>query len=516
MRNFFYYQLIFTLFFLSECAAGQIRPPHTLEHHPSPSDQKAFSNEAEILKAATQFARLIENHFGDIEVAGRFEALREVALVVGKTGNQADSKALFNSLIEQIEEVNDISASSKKMQQKTKELNRGNSSFKGVTPDQNFWHLTRWKISALMDVGHAQMQVGQTAAAIDTFEKAVVLAELLPNEDRLDIGKMGTLMDIAAKRMMEKDREGAIATIEKASQAAESLSQGSISLFEWTKNFILMNFAWSQLEMGESVDPLILDKAFEIANENSDKWKSAYLFRDIAMLQARMGEREAALTTIEKLIAIRESVTDRDAEDILDYNLIDTLKVAESFIQAGRNEDAQFLVQKVVNRMRIINKNEMEGIKSSIWRKIAMVRAQMGDIQGAFEADKLVTDETYQGVAIHSIFYAQIKTGDLKGAQKTASIIKNASIFKDLSIAQARRGDIDGATATADLICCNSKSFFEAKLRAEALRAIAAARIEKGGDDSVSKWALSQPTPVEKTYALLGVAEGLQHRKAQR
>jgi hypothetical protein len=60
---------------------------------------------------------------------------------------------------------------------------------------------------------------------------------------------------------------------------------------------------------------------------------------------------------------------------------------------------------------------------------------------------------------------------------------------------------------TAESICCKNPGALI--LRGETFRAIASTRVITGEKKELLEWAENKPSPEEKAYALLGIAEGL-------
>ncbi|TAJ98209.1 hypothetical protein EPO44_11930 [bacterium] len=94
----------------------------------------------------------------------------------------------------------------------------------------------------------------------------------------------------------------------------------------------------------------------------------------------------------------------------------------------------------------------------------------------------------------------------LREALQTANAINIASIkqsaLERIAIAQANAGDFKGALQTAN-------SIGNIHQKTTALRAIASAQAGSGDVKGALAWALNESLPFVKSYALLGVAEGV-------
>jgi hypothetical protein len=108
-------------------------------------------------------------------------------------------------------------------------------------------------------------------------------------------------------------------------------------------------------------------------------------------------------------------------------------------------------------------------------KKVSQDFATSGDIQLALEVTAAITSSSYKAEALRAIAKAQAKAGDDAGTRATfhqllkVAASKNAEILREITAAQARRGDLKGAI----------------------------------------RWSVSQTTPSESAYALLGAAEGI-------
>ena len=323
------------------------------------------------------------------------------------------------------------------------------------------------------------------------------------------------LEDVAIAQLKSGDREGAENTIQR-------LSQHVLSLRGATKDKIYASLEDKRLHslglnpFRDLGDPKELAAAVERAARNAeslqDNWMKGLMLRDIAIAQSRLGEYDAAVATLKKMVEARASVHREDPYEVPHYNIIDVLKVAKAFIAAGKREEAEKVIQQAVEMVRAIKdeNGDAEAARAVIWQEIAITRALMGDVQGALKAQSEISVTNYVYGTLVFIARAQIKAGDIEGARRMADKIAQTdnptanAVLAEIVEAQATRGDIKSAILLADSL--DKKRAFE---KAPALRAIAAARVKAGESQQPYDWALAQPTPIEKSYALLGVAEGL-------
>ncbi len=82
-------------------------------------------------------------------------------------------------------------------------------------------------------------------------------------------------------------------------------------------------------------------------------------------------------------------------------------------------------------------------------------------------------------------------------------------IFEAIAKAQARRGDLRSAVATADGLTQPSH-------RASLLQEIGATQVQGGRTQSALIWARALPSPSDKAHALVGIAQALSTPKTKR
>lgn len=213
----------------------------------------------------------------------------------------------------------------------------------------------------------------------------------------------------------------------------------------------------------------------------------------------------------------------------------DLLWLSEIFLEAGDQPTATQYLAQAQTRVEKDNafslpliedhtRLDIEGIyftSARIWRRIAIQEARLGNLKGAREAEGHIPLSWEKGRSGFFIAETQLQKGDILGARQTARI-EDPYELGLIVAAQARHGDVEGAIESFEHLeyLLDSNSVLQdalARLQSteyppsflEASHAVAKARIIAGDVEETIAWARGQPTPYKKTYALVGIAEGL-------
>lgn len=455
----------------------------------------------EIVKKAAEAAESIDSSTPE----GRhrqIDALREVSTIEAKI-NRNRAEESFKNLIEKVEGM-DIHPLTEKLQEQFQAKNPRQASSKAERLEQNRRHLAREKATTLKEIAIAQAQSGFIQAASQTFGRAIQLAEELPADLSFQ-GRDWILADIAKAQIKSGDLEGAKTTFHKVMKSAEASEDEDKA--DQTIS-VKLKSAYAYIELGDRVAAKkALREALQEVPKLADPWgRSGTLFA-LAAAQFRMSDGDAAMKTLREGIDLRVSLTGKVTNDVPLHNITDVLKIAQMIAMEGGNpSDIERLIQMAVDMVKGLDEGRplSAKIKSEAWRKVAMVRALMGDLKGALEANAKVTDPSHKKQALLFIAEAQIKSGDFKEALEIAIALRDQQLLSSIATAQANSGQISEA-----LITVNGITKDDVALRAPALRAIAKARVHTELDkENVLIWAQNRESPLEKVYALLGVIEG--------
>jgi|GEM_PF-6409271 len=458
-------------------------------------------NVADAIKHAIELAEKIDGSKSEYEYQ-KIKILKDIAITQAAAGDRIGSKNLFAEAVSFVKNEKFYS-----WMEKFKEQGRVARPPHLQLPndEERNRNIAIAKIDRLREIAVAQVKVGFKPEAKETFELGLELTNLIPN-DFSSGGRAYVLTRIAAAQAESGEKEWAQNTIQKTLQAVESanLSPGDPLAF---RIFIKMSLIGIQLQIGDrTAAASAIREANEIIPKIKDPKSRAFALRDLAMAQARFGDRQGAITTIKNMIETRQTIQEEDPSRIDMFNFNDVAHVAESSAESGHREDAEYIIDLDIRMMQ--SPRVQEEAKSPAWRIIGEVRARLDDVPGALEAEKQMTAAVYRGTLAPAIAEAKIRAGDFEGARQIANKeVHPDTLLKDIAIAQIKRGDVQGAQQTVESICCKTPGALIS--RAEAFRAIAAARIVKGERKSLFEWAEDKSSPEEKIYSYLGIADGM-------
>jgi hypothetical protein len=184
------------------------------------------------------------------------------------------------------------------------------------------------------------------------------------------------------------------------------------------------------------------------------------------------------------------------------------IAVAEGLKDGGHRDAAWSLLKNV---RRLVELIQDQSSKSGILRTIAMAQARLGDVQGALQSERAITEEMYKNLSLMDIAEAQIEQADLKGALQTADALgqfdplRKESVLTSIARAYANAGQVEEAKAISKQV--------DHPFRASAFRAIGKAMTKAGDTDQALNWASHHEHRLEKAYILIGIAEELLEQK---
>jgi hypothetical protein len=366
--------------------------------------------------------------------------------------------------------------------------------------------------------------------------------------------KIIVLTEIAKIQKESGNQNGAEVTIQHAIQSATGVIRSQVI-------YDLRLIASTQVEIGDSAgaqttiqhmlqlpNPKIYGEIAEIAATQADLGDFTGAFRTISMIKDKV-ERADGLSQIASIQANTGNInaafhTAETVKDMPIAKAVALLAIARAQAKDHDQVAVQATIQEALQTALLIKPNEIRYYRTL--PAIAQTQAEIGDIKGALKTAKMIKVEFQEDAfidAIKKIARAQACAGDIKGALETVKAINNGVekvnalleiaetqaeggdikgafqtikeikvgrffILEKIAIAQAKAGDLTGALLTADAI--NVK---DSVGRAHAFHAIAAARVKVGEAKKALAWASNLSTPIEKAYALLGVAEGLLSQK---
>jgi tetratricopeptide (TPR) repeat protein len=255
-----------------------------------------------------------------------------------------------------------------------------------------------------------------------------------------------------------------------------------------------------------------------------ENYYSDSLFMDIALKQANNRESTEATRSAERIVedAIRSTTYSRMTLILERLGDTDAARamISRALGIASRSNypgfawceigAAQFsLGEKHTSARDSFFKAYQTAGSSDNQAMVVYYQARAGDIQGAIETARLITDGESRARLSKFIAGFQAEHGDLAAAYNTAGAIADtrsrAEAYQRIAAIQAKSGDRSAATQTLRKI-----DHFVHSLEADTVRSIARDWVTYDDVNSAMEWALDQQIPERcRARALLGVAEGM-------
>ncbi len=211
----------------------------------------------------------------------------------------------------------------------------------------------------------------------------------------------------------------------------------------------------AQLEKGH------MQEAMNSAQRNGTTHLTVRLMTQIAVAQAKAGDRAGATRTLEQARQVAAAVA----------------QVWE------KSQSSQFIAtaQSKIGDLRGAQQTA-ENIQHPDWKEfalegVAVAQAEAGDVPAAFKTAEGIRNDQRKALTLRAIGKVQAQKGNVQGALQTAAAIQNnlarAWVLRDVAAVQARAKEIKTALKTA-------ASIQEDFIRAEGLREIAAIQLTSG------------------------------------
>jgi tetratricopeptide (TPR) repeat protein len=250
-----------------------------------------------------------------------------------------------------------------------------------------------------------------------------------------------------------------------------------------------------------------LKQASEVARTIDDSGKQAYGRAVIACAQARVGDLDGALATLDQISTGSKSCV---------YALV---AIAKAQAAAGHAVAAREAIDKLKTtpQQSRIFPPQAYGLA-----QLAIGQAQAGDLRAARASAEqalqqlLVLPQPQRNSCLHMLALFQARAKDFEGALATASRIQGAPVLFDarrvgtayinLAYEEAKAG---AGTRALDIVKGLRPGSDQLP---RALQATARGRTERGEEKEALAWARQLATPDARGFALLGVAEALLQR----
>ncbi len=361
-------------------------------------------------------------------------------------------------------------------------------------------------------------QAAPTSACV--IAQALALAQAFEwGQDSALVHITRALIDIALAQAQAGDHH-----VEAQATIAQALSLVQTFDNKTARAMALSDIALAQARVGDRTDAqATIAQALALAQTLTDEegrpltddGGRAMMLAIVALAQAQAGDRAGARVTITQALALARTLPDEDTQAM-------TLGfVAQAQAQAGDRAGAQETTSQALALVQALSQalpEERRG-ESLAFLVFLLPQVKAGDTAQALALVQTFSDDWVRALALTFVAQAQAQAGDRTGAQATisqalthAQALSNersrASVLGDIAPVQAQSGDRAGAQATITQLLVLTQTFPEVS-RANVLASIAQAQAYMG--NRVQALALAQTLTGEsdRVEALADIALAL-------
>jgi RNA polymerase sigma factor (sigma-70 family) len=380
-------------------------------------------------------------------------------------------------------------------------------------------------------VGLVQLECGDRPGARKTFEEGVAAANAIKDTD----ARINALNNIAFRLAEANDRPAAQKAFLLALEAARSVPDATDR--EFRISWVASRQAWAGM----------VKEAFQTLDAITDPNAQRQVYRDIAVAQARAGDVKAALETVQRIPGpdnIRNNMASMALQDIAEAQaragdvkgaLATAEMISEDYakahafaaIAAARGKKERPKDRTIEKALAAAKAMEPGLARDGRLHQIAASQVKAGDLDGALQVADTIRDHGYKALALGTIAAGQARAKNAKAARQTITRALQALSHvpnepdKDewrtvdpqnqwgtrIEIVNAllELGDIKAALEVL-------RPFKQTQAQALLYRRIAQAQAESGKDKETRQWAANLKSPYARSYALVGMANGILKR----
>ncbi len=298
-------------------------------------------------------------------------------------------------------------------------------------------------------------------------------------------------------------------SVKKARSVAETISNSK------HKSSVIAAIAKYQINSDD------IDLGKKTAQEVVYRDHKTAVYSLIAEKQADAGKIDSAVTTIEtmsKMIDDTPMAADKskfgEFDDSYKKGMAETiyLRVAKNSAEKGDMEGYNKYIAKAIAGVKEINVIPLLW-KGTVFVKIVEAQLETGDIEGAKKTAKEIDDELNFSFALYNIVKAQLEKDDIVGAIATYREITD-TMNKSFACGQIASAFVKkGKIAEAKKILLNLGN---SSRESEAYRQTASVFVEMGYTKELANWIDKIPTPQARVCACLGAVDGIRKAEGKR
>jgi tetratricopeptide (TPR) repeat protein len=334
----------------------------------------------------------------------------------------------------------------------------------------------------LCDLAVAQAKVGDLEDSNKTFQQLLKTAS--PMADKF--WKLHTLLGIAAAQIGAGNRAAALQTIDSVSQLiAENERKGKPQDTEAFQNE-RGTIAILQARAGD------IRAAFQTVGSIKSDYQRARALAGIGREQAAAGNVAAAPATFQEALRIAPASV--------------LIEIAEDQAKFGYRAEAAAALDEALRRA---SASKDFATKVRLLQDVAVAKAKLGQVEEALKIAQSIQNTLVRESALAGIAEVQAQAGAIDGALQTLAAVEEGETrdyaLEEIALAQAKAGDFAAALQNAASVGRRLQIYV-------LLRRIATEQAKAGDVEEALAWARKEDSPERKTWALVGVAEGLLER----
>jgi hypothetical protein len=485
---------------LGVCGAGTAWTwPPAQDPAPAPPAAKTAPQEDAAKKARARSQEILRDALKEFNAANNdpaalpYRLLKDMAVLQARLGDRAAAIKMFGQARDLIEALPGESGRHSEWNRLAQSLARAGETDEALAlvrriPDGK---LPNARLGGL-EYRELMLQNIATALARERREKdALRVAGLLKAEEKKSLQRAAVLQEVALAHARAGDFAAALRVADRINRPAARVA-ALTGLVYFNLSYVEYPYepgvALLQAEAGDKAQARqTLARAAELAAQVPEKEGKAQAWTALACTQARLGEIAAACKTA-------PGITHAEGK------LIALAALARAQGRAGRVKDALAAVATLPSA----------AAKIHVLTHLGAGQAQAGDRKGARETFGRATaligalEEGDRTLHLHNLASAQAVAGDYAGATETTGGSQDATVAKvNIVHARAEAGDFAGARQMAAQF--TDSDWWRGKL----WRGIAKEQARRGGEKAALEWIGRLDSPLARSNALLGVAEGL-------
>lgn len=335
-------------------------------------------------------------------------------------------------------------------------------------------------ISTLDEGAQPYAQWGLVQALIK--QERLTDAQVTASAIRPGHAKANALLELATFHTGHGDKALALVLLKEAAESAKAITNNS------TRAETFSHIATGLANGGNAALAVEIAKSIEIDGQRNSA------LHDVAIAQAQQGDTGGAFNTA--LMLTKVTLQDGSGADGYTTTLAHILA---ELVRRGKAGEA---------RNRLSQLKDLGGSYPLFYSEIAVAQADLGLIPDAKTSLASIETEAQRVARTKELKRLTEKPAEFRSPEEQSRVRALSNIEKAreralgaIALALTRKGALSEATTM-------TVKFSTPSRRLETLREVGIVQSQSGRTQTALKWARALPSPAEKVYALLGIAEG--------